>query len=212
MPRYHRIRHASPRRGRRAAAALSLLAALAPAALPAAQPPAATPPAPAAKTAPGPAAAKPAKVAKVAVIDVERILLESNRGKKALAEIEAVRKQKQQEGEAKQKEITDLRQKIKDGQLSLSEDKLADLKKQLEDRLIALQRYQDDASRDLSKKRDEVLDQIEKSVFPVINKIGAEGGYTLIFNKYRSGLVYADDSVDITEQVIARYNQSTSGH
>ncbi len=207
MSLVHRmIRHASSRRVRRLAAALLLATVLAPAAV-SAQQPAPQAQAPPAAKAPSPA---PARTAKVAVIDVERILLESNRGKKALGEIEAVRKQKQQEGDAKQKEITDLRQKIKDGQLSLSEDKLADLKKQLEDKLIALQRFQDDAQRDLSKKRDEVLDQIEKSVFPVINKIGEEGGYTMIFNKYRSGLVYADDSVDITEQVIARYNQTTS--
>ncbi len=205
MSLHPRIRKACRRA--RCVAALLLLGALTPAASPAQQAPAP------AKTAPGAKAQSPAasRPAKVAVIDVERILLESNRGKKALAEIEALRKKKQQEGDAKQKEITDLQQKIKDGQLSLSEEKLAGLKKQLEDQLIALQRFQDDAKRDLSKKRDEVLDQIEKSVFPVINKIGAEGGYTLIFNKYRSGLVYADDAVDITEQVIARYNQTTSG-
>ena len=200
-----RIRNAC--RGARWAAALLLLGVLAPAAAPAQQGAPAAKPAPAAK-APSAAAARPTKVA---VIDVERILLESNRGKKALAEIEALRKKKQQAGEAQQKEVDDLRQRVKAGELSLSQDKLADLKKQLEDKLIALQRFQDDAQRDLSKKRDEVLDQIEKSVFPVINKIGAEGGYTLIFNKYRSGLVYADDAVDITEEVIARYNQTTSG-
>jgi outer membrane protein len=191
----------------RAAAALLLLGVLAPAPS-MAQPAAAQPKAPTAAKVQSPAASGPTKVA---VIDVERILLESKRGKKALAEIDTLRKQKQQEKDSMQKEIADLRQKIKDGQLSLSEGKLADLKKQLEDKLIALQRFQDDAQRDLSKKRDDVLDQIEKSVFPVINKIGAEGGYTLIFNKYRSGLVYASDAVDITEQVIARYNQTTSG-
>ncbi len=198
----HRILTAPSPLARRAAAGFLLLAALAPATVTAQQP--------AAPQAKAPAPAQ-ARVAKVAVIDVERILLESDRGKKALSEIEAVRKQKEQEASAKQKEIADLRQKIQDGQLSLSKDKLADLNKQLQDKVIAMQRYQDDAGRDLAKKRDEVLDQIEKSVFPVINKIGAEAGYTLIFNKYRSGLVYADDSVDITEQVIARYNQSTSG-
>lgn len=147
----------------------------------------------------------------VAVIDVERILLESNRGQAALQEIDALRKEKQQEGEAMQKELADLQARFTEGRLSLSEDKLAELRKQIEDRTISLQRFQDDATRDLTKKRNEVLDQIEKSVFPVINQIGQEGGYTLIFNKYNSGLVYADEAVDITARVIERYNQSTAG-
>jgi Skp family chaperone for outer membrane proteins len=39
---------------------------------------------------------------------------------------------------------------------------------------------------------------------PVINRIGKEGGYSFIFRKYESGLIYADESGDITEQVIQR--------
>ena len=146
--------------------------------------------------------------AKVAVIDVERILLESERGKTALQELDALRKQKQEEGETLQQEITDLRTRLTEGQLSLAQDKIAELQKQLEDRVIALRRFQDDANRELSKKRDDILGRIEQSVFPVINQIGQEGGYTLIFNKYNSGLVYADEAVDITTQVIERYNQA----
>jgi len=146
--------------------------------------------------------------AKVAVIDVERILLESERGKTALKELDALRKEKQEQGEALQQEITDLRTRHSEGQLSLAQDKLAELQKQLEDRVIALRRFQDDANRELNKKRDDILGQIEQSVFPVINQIGKEGGYTLIFNKYNSGLVYADEAVDITAQVIERYNQA----
>ena len=40
----------------------------------------------------------------------------------------------------------------------------------------------------------------------VADQIGAERGYTLIFNKFQSGLVYADDAVDITDDVIQRFN------
>lgn len=148
---------------------------------------------------------------KVAVIDVERILLESNRGKAALEEIEALRKQKQAEAEGMQTRAADLRRQVEEGRLSLSQERLAQLEKQLEDSVIALRRFNDDATRELTKKRNEVLDQIEQSVFPVINEIGKEGGYTLIFNKYNSGLVYANESVDITAQVIQRYNSSGAG-
>jgi outer membrane protein len=148
---------------------------------------------------------------KVAVIDVERILLESNRGKSALEEIDALRKQKQSEAEAMQTRANDLKRQVEEGRLSLSQERLAELQKQLEDSVIALRRFNDDATRDLTKKRNDVLDQIEQSVFPVINQIGKEGGYTLIFNKYNSGLVYADEAVDITARVIERYNASSAG-
>jgi Skp family chaperone for outer membrane proteins len=38
--------------------------------------------------------------------------------------------------------------------------------------------------------------------------VGREQGLTLIFNKFQSGLVYADQSVDITDDVIRRFNLS----
>lgn len=147
---------------------------------------------------------------KVAVIDVERILIESERGKSALEELEALQNEKREQGQAMQQEINDLRNQLNEGRLSLAEERLTQLQKQIEDKMIALQRFQDDANRELTEKRDQVLSQIERSIFPVINEIGQEGEYTLIFNKYNSGLVYASDAVDITDQVIERYNQIQS--
>ena len=39
-----------------------------------------------------------------------------------------------------------------------------------------------------------------------INAVGREFGYAMIFNKYQSGLVYADDAIDVTNLVIERFN------
>ena len=67
-----------------------------------------------------------------------------------------------------------------------------------------MRRLQDDATRDLTKKRDDVLGQIDQQVMPVINQVGKELGYTLIFRKFESGLIYADEAIDITDSVIKR--------
>lgn len=150
------------------------------------------------------AQAAPAGGPKIAVIDTEKILLNSAAGKKALAELKKVQEQKEKELGTKQQEIKDLQAKVSDGRLSLAQDKLDDMQKQLEDKVIALRRLQDDAQRDLSKKRDDVLGQIDQQVMPVINQIGKQLGYTLIFRKFESGLIYADEAIDITDSVIQR--------
>jgi outer membrane protein len=149
-------------------------------------------------------AQQPAAGPKVAVIDTERILTSSQLGKAALAELKKVQEQKEAEGRAKQEEIKSLQSKLSEGRLSLSQDKLAEMEKQLEDRVIALRRFQDDANRDLTKKRDELLGGIDQKVMPLINQIGKEQNYTLIFRKFESGLIFADESVDITALVIQR--------
>lgn len=45
---------------------------------------------------------------------------------------------------------------------------------------------------------------IDEKVMPVVNQVGKEKGYTTIFRKFESGLIYADESADITALVVQR--------
>jgi len=146
----------------------------------------------------------PAGRIKIAVIDTEQSLLSSPTGKKALADLKKLQEQKEGEIRTKAQELKDLQTKISEGRLSLAQDKLADLGKQYEEKEISLRRFQDDATRELNKKRDEILGQIDQRVMPVINQAGKEMGYTLIFRKFESGLIYADEAIDITNAIIQR--------
>ena len=148
---------------------------------------------------------------KVAVIDSDRIVAESTRGKQALERLKQVQDEKLAQARAMQNEINELRKRIEEGKLSLAPERLVQMNTELEDKVLGFRRFQDDADRELSKLRDENLAIIEKDVLEVINAIGREGGYTLVFNKFRSGLVYADDAVDITDEVIQRFNAARPG-
>lgn len=157
------------------------------------------------------AGAAPAEAqTKVAVIDVQQVLAQSKSGKAAQAEIERLQAEKRTQLETRRDELMALKKRVEDGVLSLAEDKLAELQKQYEDQVISFKRAEDDANRDLQKKGDQLMAGIEKQILPVIQKIGEAEGYTLIFNKFQSGLLYAADSVDITAKVIAGLDQ-TSG-
>jgi len=147
---------------------------------------------------------------KVAVINTEEVLLESETGKAALAELRRLREAKEAEGQALQTEAEELRKRLTEGRLSLAEDKIAELEQQLEEKGIALRRFQDDASRELNKRRDEVLAEIDRKVLPIINQVGQEQGYSLIFRKFESGLVFASDEVDITSEIIRRLDAGAS--
>jgi len=152
----------------------------------------------------GAASAQAPATAKIAVLDTERVLLGSATGKKALGELKKLQEQKEGELKARQQEARDLQKKMEDGRLSLAQDKLAAMEKELEDKAISLKRLQDDASRELQKRRDELLGAVDQQVMPVINLMGKELGFTLIFRKFESGLIYAAEGLDITDQVIQR--------
>lgn len=158
----------------------------------------------AALAATGSVSAQADKPLKIAVINTEQILVESQTGKKAIAELKRLQDAKEAELKAKEQELRDLQTKLNEGRLSLAQDKIVELEKQMEEKTIAGRRLQDDANRELGKKRDELLGAVDQKVMPLINQIGKEMGYTAIFRKFESGLIYADDSVDITKMVIVR--------
>lgn len=143
---------------------------------------------------------------RVAVVDTQRLLEESAAGRSALERLRGLFDQKQQEIAAREQEIADLRQQLEEGSLSLSEARQAELQGQVEDKLIALRRLRDDAQRELNQQQDRALQEIDRQIMPVIQQVAAESGYALIFRKYESGLLFAQDAVDITDRVLQRFN------
>jgi outer membrane protein len=153
------------------------------------------------------AAALPAAAqSKVAVIDVQRVVAESDPGKQAIQKLKAVSDAKVQEGQVMQQEMATLRDQINKQRFTVSEERLAEMSKVLEDKTISIRRFEDDAKRELDDARRRELGGLEEQILPIINQIGQERGITLIFNKFQSGLVYADEAVDITDEVIRQFN------
>ena len=143
---------------------------------------------------------------KVAVIDVQRVVAESDPGKEAIQKLKAVSDAKVQEGQTMQQELATLRDQINKQRFTVSEERLAEMTKELEDKNIAIRRFEDDAKRELEEARRRELGGLEEQILPIINQIGQDQGITVIFNKFQSGLVYADEAVDITDEVIRQFN------
>ncbi len=150
----------------------------------------------------GPALAQ----SKIAVIEVERLLQESGRGQVAVQELTRLRDEMQTTLQGRQEQLAALQKQYTDGRLTLAEDRLAEMEKQLEDMTIGLQRSQDDANREMQKLQTEKFGEIEQAVLPIIGQVGREFGYTAIFNKFQGGLLYSADAADITNLIIERYN------
>ena len=142
----------------------------------------------------------------IAVIDVQRVVTESDPGKEAFQKLKPLQDAKIDAGRTLQQELAALREQMSKQRFTLSEARLGEMSKQIEDGQIALQRFQDDAERELDEARRRELGGLEGRIIPVINQVGGERGQTLVFNKFQSGLVYADDAVDITDDVIRRFN------
>lgn len=147
-----------------------------------------------------------APTVRVAVIDVERLVRDSALGKEAFNRVKKVNDEKKAQADALQKELRDLEQKLANQGQSLTDDKREQLQKQYQEKAIDFKTFQEKASRELDTAQKKELADLERRVFPIISQLGKERGFTLIFNKFQSGLVFADDAADITEDVLKRFN------
>lgn len=103
-----------------------------------------------------------------------------------------------------------MEQKLADQGQSMTDDKRDQLQKGYQEKAIAYKRFNDDAQRVLEDAQKKELETLEKRVLPVIQQVGKEKGFTVIFNKFQAGLVYADDSVDVTDEVLKRFNTTVA--
>lgn len=148
--------------------------------------------------------------ARVAIIDVQKVLTQSTAGKAMVDKLQKMQAEKVERAKQLEEELRKLDADISTKRLSLSEDKLAELQKQLNEKRISMQRFAQDAEREIGEARDRELMGLETKIKPVIDQIGKEMGLAAIFNKFESGLVYASDAIDITDTVIKRFNDATT--
>lgn len=151
------------------------------------------------------AAADPAKIA---YVDLRVTLNESDAGKKAKAELESLIKTKQaaidEKGKAAEKLKTDLE---KQGSVLSAEARKA--KEEEVERVIRdYQRLVQDAQAEIKKKEDQHTSAIIKEIREVIDAIGREEGYAIIFENFEGMILYARKDLDITDKVLKRFNET----
>jgi len=143
---------------------------------------------------------------KLGVIDVERVISESAAGKESFMKLKKFSDKKMEDAKKFEDELATLEKQLSEQKFLLSDEKLKDMQKAFEEKQINYRRFKDDSERELKAAREEELKKLEDKIFPIINKLGKDQGFSLIFNKYNSGLVYADDGVDITDDILRQFN------
>lgn len=139
---------------------------------------------------------------KIAVVNLDYVVTRAPAGQALQAKLEAFQQQVATEAERLNTEARDLRQRLVDGANSLSEEKLAEMQKQLEDKTIGIRRYRDDKQREGQKMQEEGLRSVEAQLEPVFKSIRDEGGYDLILNNVPGIVVMAGERIDITQKVL----------
>lgn len=166
----------------------------------------ATPATPPAQTAPAPAPRPFPEGAKVAYIDIQRIANLSAEGKAATAKVQGLVQKKQAEAAERQKALQADQLKLQSGGSVLSDSARAELEKKIERTNVELQRMAQDAQQEVQDLQQQLQAEFQRKLMPIVQQVSEERGIHLLFSAGDSGIVWADTGLDITADVIKRFD------
>ncbi|RFT15067.1 MAG: Outer membrane protein H precursor [Candidatus Saccharicenans subterraneus] len=145
---------------------------------------------------------------KVGVINSQEILEKSAEGKKAIAQLEEKNRKTQQDLAKLDDQIRQLESRLSTQQLTMTQEAILSLSVDLDRKRTERQRMAEDAQKDMQELTQRLYMRIQSEVMPIINKLGQEKGLDLILDLRESGVLFFSPAVDLTQEVIKRYDAS----
>ena len=143
---------------------------------------------------------------KIAVINGDRVLMESSIGIQVQQEAQTAATDWDNRIRAKQLEIETLIAQAEQQQLTLTEEALARIQNNVDQSQVDLQRLQDDAQRALNRMAEQAQTRINERLVPAVEQLAAEAGYDLILDTRMQGILYFATAIDVTDRYIALVN------
>jgi outer membrane protein len=143
---------------------------------------------------------------KMAVINLQRAVLESAEIKKASADMEARYKPRTSQLEQLQRDLQGISQQLQTNAGKLTPQAEADLQAQGQRKQREAQRIQEDLQADVDRERNDILSASSKKMQDVVKKLAEEKGYDLVVDV--TNAIYFKPALDITNDAIAAYDKT----
>jgi len=150
-----------------------------------------------------PMAAQPATIG---YVDMDKVLKESDMGRKALAGLEE--KYGSQQGALGQEEqsIRQLQATLSRDQALMSQAELDKRTGEIQQRVLELQKKAAALQQQVNQDQAKLLEEILGLTREVSAELARSKKLSALFERSRSGLLYIDDSLNFTDEVIQRLN------
>ncbi len=153
-------------------------------------------------------AAVPAVAAqKIGVVDSQRIFAEYDKAREAENVFQDEMRSWAAELEVMESSLVKLQERIRSQSLLLSKEKLDEMQIELERSRVAYEARREeilDPQSGLAVARNEELVRpINEQVSTIVERLGAEGDYSIILDIATVNAFYVDKSIDLTDQILA---------
>ena len=139
-------------------------------------------------------------------LNYQQLFVESLRGQELAEQVQALEQEKVVEINAMNAELQATQEKLEQGASVMSETAAAQLQRDIGRLQIDIQRATEDAQVEVQTLTEELQIDFQDSLIPIIGEIAAEKQLHLVFSVTDSGVVFALPGLNITADVIARFD------
>jgi outer membrane protein len=149
-----------------------------------------------------------ADVAKIGVIDLQKVLETSTAGKSIQAQLKNQKDKMESDLKQKGSEIEKLSKRLERESMVMGKDMREEKEREQRIKINDFKAIQKRYRSDLQKLEVELMNQLQKDIKEIVDEIGKKEGYLLIINKYT--VLYSPGPIDITDDLIKELNAKTA--
>lgn len=148
---------------------------------------------------------------KVGVVDQQAVLERSKAGKRALEGLKEFSAARQRIVSADDEELKKLEAELKNQDSTLTDAQKHEKQEQFRVKFEGYQRRLQDFNREIQAKQKELAEEYQKKINQAASAVGEKAGYAAILDKGNDAtiriVIYAHESVDLTEQVLKEFDR-----
>lgn len=142
----------------------------------------------------------------IGYVDVRKVLLESKIGKKNKAEFEKMIKEKESSLIKEEEKLKAMQESFQKDQLLMTDEQKKAKQKAFQEKADAYQKMVKEAKQEVGKKDSEYTAKSLAEVRGIIAELAREMKLKLVLEVSESGLLYADENMDLTAKVMEKYD------
>jgi outer membrane protein len=143
---------------------------------------------------------------KFGYIDLQKVMALSAQGQVAKGKMQAKQEELRTILQKKQAEISVMKEELERQGMMLSAEKRKEKESDYQKKVRDFKIFVSDSEKDMKAMEGEFLKKMLKDLEVVTSEFGKKGNYQLILEK-RSGIIFAEDSKDVTDALIKAYDK-----
>ncbi len=148
-----------------------------------------------------------AKELKIGVVDLQKVVRQSEAGKEALAKLQKKFETLRQQLQAKEQELKKFKDDLEKKAPLLSPEARQEKERQYQKMLREFQAQREDAQYEMRQAEQKALQPILKDLEQVVKQMAEKEGYDLILEKKMPGVYWTSPAIDLTDHIVELYNQ-----